>query len=197
MCVQDGLFRYTSGRWLINEEHQLKKRYVKFNINNICSQVASLFGPGTECGNFNKAFFLTMNDGNEVIVKIPCPNAGAPLLTTASEVVTLKFHPSDRLWEPFTSWQLLSNGSMVPLRNCLHAVHSSLRKTIFKGTTSRSSFTKTQYICGIPRGANSTRMTAAESQLNNGNIQVMNKYLFDMYVETMSEELSPEAASKR
>lgn len=32
-----------------------------------------------------------MNDGNEVIAKIPCPNAGPPSLTTASEVATLKF----------------------------------------------------------------------------------------------------------
>lgn len=42
-------------------------------------------------GNFNKAFLLTMDDGNEVIAKIPCPNAGPRLLTTASEVATLKF----------------------------------------------------------------------------------------------------------
>ncbi|TQB69797.1 hypothetical protein MPDQ_001334 [Monascus purpureus] len=32
-----------------------------------------------------------MDDGNEVIAKIPCPNAGPPLYTTASEVATLKF----------------------------------------------------------------------------------------------------------
>ncbi|CAG8331179.1 unnamed protein product [Penicillium nalgiovense] len=85
-CAQDDLFRYTSGRWLINEEHQLKQRYVKFDINNLCSQAASLFGPETKCvqivkleGNFNKAFILTMDDGNEIIAKIPCPNAGIPI----------------------------------------------------------------------------------------------------------------------
>jgi hypothetical protein len=32
-----------------------------------------------------------MDDGNEVIAKIPCPNARPPSLTTASEVATLKF----------------------------------------------------------------------------------------------------------
>ncbi|PYI12233.1 hypothetical protein BO78DRAFT_425469 [Aspergillus sclerotiicarbonarius CBS 121057] len=95
---QDDLFRYTSGRWLINEKYQLEQRFVKFNVNNLCSQAASLFGPETKCvrivkmeGNFNKAFLLTMNDGNEVIEKIPCPNSGTPSLTTASEVATLKF----------------------------------------------------------------------------------------------------------
>ncbi|KAF4213433.1 hypothetical protein CNMCM5878_010474 [Aspergillus fumigatiaffinis] len=40
---------------------------------------------------FDKAFLLTMDDGNEVIAKIPCPNARPPSLTTASEVATLKF----------------------------------------------------------------------------------------------------------
>ncbi|RAL01940.1 phosphotransferase family protein [Aspergillus ibericus CBS 121593] len=95
---QDDLFRYTSGRWLINEKYQLEQRFVKFNVNNLCSQAASLFGPKARCiriakmgGNFNKAFLLTMNDGNEVIAKIPCPNSGTPVLTTTSEVATLKF----------------------------------------------------------------------------------------------------------
>lgn len=32
-----------------------------------------------------------MDDGNEVIAKVPCPNAGAPSLMTASEVATLRF----------------------------------------------------------------------------------------------------------
>ena len=49
-------------------------------------------------GSFNKALLLTMSDGNEVIAKIPCPNAGPPHLTTASEVATLEFgmspHPT-------------------------------------------------------------------------------------------------------
>jgi hypothetical protein len=32
-----------------------------------------------------------MDDGNEVVAKLSCPNAGPPSLTTASEVATLKF----------------------------------------------------------------------------------------------------------
>jgi hypothetical protein len=95
---QDDLFRYTSGRWLINEKDQLQQRFVKFNVESLCYQACSLFGDATKCvrivkleGNFNKAFLLTMDDGHEVIAKIPCPNAGPPSLTTASEVATLKF----------------------------------------------------------------------------------------------------------
>ncbi|EZG05962.1 hypothetical protein H106_04448 [Trichophyton rubrum CBS 735.88] len=95
---RDELFRYTSGRWLINEKHQLDQRFVEFSIDMLCSRAAAIFGPKTKCvrvvkieGNSNKAFLLTMDDGNEVIAKIPCPNAGAPFLTTASEVATLRF----------------------------------------------------------------------------------------------------------
>lgn len=32
-----------------------------------------------------------MNDGNEVIAKVPNPNAGRPHFTTASEVATMDF----------------------------------------------------------------------------------------------------------
>lgn len=82
----------------MDEKHQLEQRYVRFNIDNLCSQAASLFSSETRCmriakleGNFSKAFLLTMDDGNEVIAKIPCPNVGPPVLTTESEVATLKF----------------------------------------------------------------------------------------------------------
>lgn len=82
----------------MDEQRQLAQRFVKFDVDNLCSRAASLFSPQTQCanivkleGNFNKALLITMNDGNEVIAKIPCPNAGTPSLTTASEVATLKF----------------------------------------------------------------------------------------------------------
>lgn len=42
-------------------------------------------------GGFNKIFLLTMNDGLEVIARIPTPIAGPPHYTTASEVATLDF----------------------------------------------------------------------------------------------------------
>ncbi|PTU25261.1 hypothetical protein P175DRAFT_0528800 [Aspergillus ochraceoroseus IBT 24754] len=72
--IEDDLFRYTSGRWLVDEKHQLPQRFVKFNVENLCYQASSLF-----------------DNGREVIAKIPCPNVGTPSLTTASEVATLNF----------------------------------------------------------------------------------------------------------
>lgn len=94
----EDLFRYTSGRWLVDERAQQQLRYVKFDLDSLCRLAAAHFGDAAKCvrvikleGSFNKALLLTMDDGNEVIAKIPCPNAGPPSFTTASEVATLKF----------------------------------------------------------------------------------------------------------
>ena len=42
-------------------------------------------------GMYNKAFLMTMDDGREVVAKVPNPNAGFPHLITASEVATMDF----------------------------------------------------------------------------------------------------------
>ncbi|KKY18382.1 putative phosphotransferase enzyme family protein [Phaeomoniella chlamydospora] len=42
-------------------------------------------------GNFNKAFLVAMQDGSEVVVKIPNPNSGRRHYTTASEAATMTY----------------------------------------------------------------------------------------------------------
>lgn len=42
-------------------------------------------------GMFNKALILTMDDGREIIAKLPNPNAGRAHFTTASEIATMDF----------------------------------------------------------------------------------------------------------
>lgn len=42
-------------------------------------------------GMYNKALLLTMDDGVQVVGKIPNPNAGREYFTTASEVATMDF----------------------------------------------------------------------------------------------------------
>ena len=93
----EDLFRYTSGRWLVDERAQ-QQRYVKFDLDSLCRLAAAYFGDVTKYvrvvkqeGSFTKALLLTTDDGNEVIAKILCPNAGPLSLTTASEVATLNF----------------------------------------------------------------------------------------------------------
>ncbi|KAK2752628.1 hypothetical protein FQN55_006741 [Onygenales sp. PD_40] len=92
------LIRFTSGRWLWRERQQLACRYVKFDMSKLLELAASLIG-SKHCvqavkiseGQYNKVFLLTMNDGREVIAKLPNPNAGRPHFATASEVATMDF----------------------------------------------------------------------------------------------------------
>lgn len=42
-------------------------------------------------GQFNKVFILTMDDGDEIVAKLPNPNARPPFYTLASEVATRQF----------------------------------------------------------------------------------------------------------
>lgn len=94
----DHLFRYTSGRWLWNEEQQLKHRYRYFNVPEL-KKVACQAADSSRCvslekigeGNYNKGFRLVMQDGQKVIAKISHPNAGPPVYTTASEIATMDF----------------------------------------------------------------------------------------------------------
>ncbi len=92
------LFRYTSGRWLWNEEEQLSARFRRFNVEQLKQTAARSVG-AKSCtsiekigqGGYNKVFRLTTDDGRAVIARIPNPNAGPAFLTTASEVATMDF----------------------------------------------------------------------------------------------------------
>ena len=94
----EALNRFTSGRWLWNERQQLACRYVKFDLSTLLQLAASAIG-SRSCthvlkiseGQYNKVFQLTMDDGREIIAKLPNPNAGRPHFTTASEVATMDF----------------------------------------------------------------------------------------------------------
>ncbi|KAL2854740.1 kinase-like domain-containing protein [Aspergillus pseudodeflectus] len=94
----EALNRFTSGRWLWNERQQLACRYVNFDLDTLLQLAASAIGSRscTEVlkiseGQYNKVLQLTMNDGREIIAKLPNPNAGRPHFTTASEVATMDF----------------------------------------------------------------------------------------------------------
>ncbi|KAJ5958882.1 phosphotransferase enzyme family protein [Penicillium vulpinum] len=94
----EALNRFTSGRWLWNERQQLACCYVKFDLSTLLKLAASATG-SRSCtqvskiseGQYNKVFQLTMDNGREIIAKLPNPNAGRPHFTTASEVATMDF----------------------------------------------------------------------------------------------------------
>jgi hypothetical protein len=91
-------FTYTSGRWLWNEEKELRKRYIKFNVEELKRIAAESMG-AKSCvsmiklaeGGYNKVFKLIMDNGSVAIARIPCPNAGPAFRSTASEVATMEF----------------------------------------------------------------------------------------------------------
>lgn len=91
-------FRYTSGRWLWDEEKQLHDRYKKFNVDELQRIAAESIG-AKRCvsmtklaeGGYNKVFRLVMDNGSIAIARIPCRNAGPAFKTTASEVATMDF----------------------------------------------------------------------------------------------------------
>ena len=91
-------FRYTSGRWLWDEDQQLEERFRVFNVPELQRVAAESVGAAT-CtemtklgeGGFNKVFLLKLDNGSTVIARIPNPNAGPPVYTTASEVATMEF----------------------------------------------------------------------------------------------------------
>lgn len=96
--AQHEFFRYTSGRWLWDEEAQLRDRYRLFDVQELQAAAAKSVG-AEKCvdmiklaeGGFNKVFRLVMDNGKAVIARIPNPNTGSLRWTTASEVATMDF----------------------------------------------------------------------------------------------------------
>ncbi|KAL2817336.1 phosphotransferase enzyme family protein [Aspergillus granulosus] len=95
------------GRFIVDEVENLRKREIRFDLNSLAKVAADSVG-AARCiavkkypdGMFNKAFLMSMDDGQEVIAKVPNPNAGVPHLTTASEVATMDFEARQILDTP-------------------------------------------------------------------------------------------------
>ncbi|KAL5396250.1 hypothetical protein PMIN03_012976 [Paraphaeosphaeria minitans] len=103
-CDVQQFYKYTSGRWLWNEKYQLARRYVEFDLPGLLQVSAQAIG-ARSCvkveklpeGNFSKVFLIAMDDGRELIAKLPNPNAGRPHFTTASEAATMDYVRAPRL----------------------------------------------------------------------------------------------------
>ncbi|PWY87839.1 phosphotransferase enzyme family protein [Aspergillus sclerotioniger CBS 115572] len=118
----DDFFKFTRGRFLVSEAENLRAREIRFDMNQLARVAAESIG-ATQCisitkypdGMFNKAFLMTMDDGREVVAKVPNPNAGVPYFTTASEVATMDFArtvldtPAPRVY----SWNLRAESHPV------------------------------------------------------------------------------------
>ena len=136
---QEIFFRYSSGRWIWNEEDQLAARYVKFDIQALCSIAADSLG-SSACstitklpeGNFNKTFLLSMTNGKEAVAKVPNPNSGRPGFSTANEVATMDYVSASRNSLPNSVLVLRRYRSEIiwgyPLRKFTHGVHKQIKR---------------------------------------------------------------------
>ncbi|CAE6998145.1 hypothetical protein P3342_000765 [Pyrenophora teres f. teres] len=95
---REELFKYTNGRFLANEAEACNRRYVRFDIDQLCAVAAAAGGSSSPIkaidkmeGGFSKALIMRKEDGSEVVAKIPFSIAGPPKYTTASEVAVLTF----------------------------------------------------------------------------------------------------------
>lgn len=63
-------------------------------------------------GQFNKVLILTMDDGDEVVAKLPNPNAGPPFYTLSSKVATRHF-VSDGVIDASCKYTLFTDGILL------------------------------------------------------------------------------------
>ncbi|BDD62974.1 hypothetical protein MAP00_007924 [Monascus purpureus] len=102
------LYEYQRYRWLSREAEKLAARYRKFKLPALLDAAVKITGfSDAQCikvlkcveGQYNKALILTMSTGQEIVARLPNPNAGPAFYTTASEVATRQFL-RDRLGIP-------------------------------------------------------------------------------------------------
>ncbi|KAK1144575.1 hypothetical protein N8T08_005448 [Aspergillus melleus] len=96
-------FRFTRGRFLSDESRQLSQTYVQFEVDELARlavRAAEIASKGSrKCVNIeklpdgmhNKTVRFKMDNGFQVVGKVPNPNAGQAHYTTASEVATMDF----------------------------------------------------------------------------------------------------------
>ncbi|GIK02212.1 phosphotransferase enzyme [Aspergillus viridinutans] len=94
------LYKYQRYRWLSREAEKLAVRYRKFKLPALLDAAVNVTGlKDAQCikvlkcmeGQYNKALVLTMSTGQEIVARLPNPNAGPAFYTTASEVATRQF----------------------------------------------------------------------------------------------------------
>lgn len=89
---------YTSGRWLRRDKLERDARYIEFDFGALCRRVIELC-PGAvsiaTCekkeGGFNRVFIFTTDNAQRIMARLPFALAGPPMLTTNSEVATIKY----------------------------------------------------------------------------------------------------------
>jgi hypothetical protein len=94
----DEFFRFTKGRFVVDEEKEMALRHNLFDMNALARIAAEAAGSPrcvkvekTTEGMYNKIFLMTMEDGSQVFAKVPDRNVRPGRFITASEVATMEF----------------------------------------------------------------------------------------------------------
>ena len=111
---------YTSGRYLYNEKLRLDERHAEFDVVALKNITAKCVGRQRVAhmkklaeGGFNRVFLLTMDNGLELIAKLPYSLTVPKHLTTKSEVATLDFLHSKGIPVPRVyAWSSESNNAV-------------------------------------------------------------------------------------
>ncbi|EFR05414.1 hypothetical protein MGYG_08426 [Nannizzia gypsea CBS 118893] len=89
---------YTAGRFLLQDELQRNARHVQFNFTKLCEVAISVSEGACRVisyekkeGGYNRVFILSLDNGKRIVARIPTRVAGAPRLTTNSEVATIAY----------------------------------------------------------------------------------------------------------
>ncbi|CAA7266683.1 unnamed protein product [Cyclocybe aegerita] len=96
------LFSVTTKRWLYNDDKQRAIRHVPFNVQAFIGMAVQAADARTctslkkiQDGTMNRVFSLKLDNGVDLIAKIPFPVAGPKHFCTASEVATLDYLRSE------------------------------------------------------------------------------------------------------
>ncbi|KAJ3502265.1 hypothetical protein NMY22_g18643 [Coprinellus aureogranulatus] len=101
-ATEADLFRFTRGRWLCNDEEEHAVRYVPFDVAAL-KDIAIKAARASFCTSFekmgeglmNRVFLLRLDNGRELVARIPFPVSGPKHYTTASEVATMDYVRSE------------------------------------------------------------------------------------------------------
>lgn len=100
MDLENEIFNYTTGRFLANDAHHLRKRRRVFDIPGLFKTIAKAMSCETEQivdfrklgeGGFNRIFLITLDTEFQLVARIPYPLLVSKAYAVASEVATMDF----------------------------------------------------------------------------------------------------------
>lgn len=88
-------YAYANGHWLHRDKEQRQARQLDFNFSGLSQIALDAIKDATRIisyekeGGYNRVFNFKLDNGDQVVTKIPTLVAGAPWLTVNSEVATV------------------------------------------------------------------------------------------------------------